>query len=155
MRPMLVDILCRAAGPRPVVSDPNLALDCAALCNAADAIGAALCARGVAPGDRVASVIPDGVAFLAAFAGTAAARAAFIPLPSDDEAAGEALERLSPRIVLTTEIAPQRIRVAGSSLGIPLATIAFDDQGVVLVDGEYVYESNDRIPEDDDVVFMP
>jgi acyl-CoA synthetase (AMP-forming)/AMP-acid ligase II len=152
---MLVDILSRGAGPQPAVSDTAFGLDCAALCNAADAIGAALCVRGVSPGDRVVSVIPDGVAFLAAFAGTAAARAAFIPLPADDEtAAAEMLGRLSPRLVLAAATVPQRVRVAASALGIPVATIAFDEQSTVLVNGEHVYESHGRIAEDDDVVFM-
>lgn len=152
---MLVDILCHGAGLRPAVSDPTIRLDLAALCNAADALAAALASRGVSPGDRVAVLIPDGAAFLAAFAGTAAARAAFIALPTDDEAtAREALARFAPRLVLSTPDAPQSMRVAASALGVPLVTVAFDTLGVPLVDGEYVYESHGQVAEDDDVAFI-
>lgn len=155
MKRMLVDILCRGAGPQPAVSDLDHRLDRVGLCNAADAIGAALSVRGVSAGDRVAAVIPEGVGYLAAFAGTAAVRAAFIPLvPNDEHAACDALARFSPRIVVGHPAVPQAVRVAANTLGIPVATFAFDEQGVVLVDGEYVYESHGQTAEEDDVAFI-
>ena len=150
MKPVtLVDLLCRGAAHRPAVSGPDgVSLDYVNLCNAADAIGAALAAHGVLPGDRVASVLPEGAAYLAAFAG-AAARAAFAPL-----ATPAGLARLRPRLVLAPPAVPQGVRVAANTLGIPVVTVAFDAAGLALVDGEHVYDAHGRAAENDDPVFM-
>ncbi|MEA2663844.1 MAG: AMP-binding enzyme [Candidatus Eremiobacteraeota bacterium] len=146
----LVDLLCRGAAHRPALSDPDgISLDYVDLCNAADAIGAALATHGVQPGDRVAAVLPDGAAYLAAFAGTAAARAAFAPL-----AAPDGLARLRPRLVLAPPEVPQGIRVAANALGIPVVTVAIDAAGLALVDGEHVYDAHGRTAGPDDPAFI-
>lgn len=149
-RVTLVDLLCRGAAHRPAVSGPDGAsLDYVSLCNAADAIGAALAAHGVQPGDRVASVLPDGPAYLAAFAGSSVARAAFAPL-----AAPGALAGLRPRLVLAPPAVPQGVRVAAHALGIPVVTVAIDPNGLALVGGEHVYDAHGRAADTDDPAFI-
>ena len=151
----LAGVLCGAAAPQPAVTDRAGTIDYVALCNAADAVAAALAARGVVPGDRVAGGFPDGAAFLAAFAGTAVARAAFAPVPSgSDEAVRAHLQRLMPRLLLAAADAPQSLRVAAAALGIPVVSLTFGPDGVALVDGEPVYEAHGRLADADDVAFI-
>lgn len=151
----LAGVLCGAAAPQPAVTDPAGTIDYVGLCNAADAVAAALAARGVAPGDRVAGAFPDGAAFVAAFAGTAVARAAFAPVPSgSDDAVRAHLRRLTPRLLLAASDAPQSLRVAAAALGIPVVSLAFGPDGVALVDGEPVYEAHGRLADADDVAFV-
>jgi acyl-CoA synthetase (AMP-forming)/AMP-acid ligase II len=157
MRPtMLVNVLSRGLADRPAVSDAGtMRLDYAQLCNAADAIGAGLAARGVLPGDVVAAAIPGGVAYLVAFTGTATARAALAPLaPGDETDPRERLSALGARFILATAEVPQAIRVAAAGAGIPLTVLDFDDQGVVRLDGEQVFEANVRLADPDDVVLI-
>ncbi|MBV9440415.1 MAG: AMP-binding protein, partial [Candidatus Eremiobacteraeota bacterium] len=99
----LVDFVCRACGDAPAVSrGEGGALDHVALCNAADAIGAALAVRGVEPGDRVASLLPPGPEFAASLIGVAAIRAALAPLPpvADEPSARGALRDRRIRALL-------------------------------------------------------
>ncbi len=146
----LVDLFCHGAAHRPALSAPDgLELDYAQLCNAADAIGAALSAHGAAPGDVVAAALPDGAAFVAAFAGTAAARAVFAPLADPGM-----LGRLRPRLVLAPAAVPQSLRVAARALGIPVLSVAFDGRGEVLVDGEPVYEAHGRTAQPEDPAWL-
>jgi AMP-binding enzyme len=155
----LVDLVCRGACAGQTVSDPDgRVLDHVALCNAADAIGAALAAHGVEPGDRVASALPPGAAFAATLLGVAAIRAALVPLAAvaDEPSARAALRDRTIRAVVAPsgEVAPS-LRPAAAAQGIPLLTIGFDDRGLALVDGEHVYDSHARIAEPDDVVLVP
>ncbi len=149
-----VDVLCHGAAHRPAVSGPDApTLDYVTFCNAADAIAAALVVRGIAPGDRVAAAFPDGVAYLAAFAGTALARAAFVPLAEDDDLE-ERFGPVAPRLLLGGEFVPQAVRVAAHAAGIPLATLTFDANGAVLIDGAEVYEAHGARVVPDDVAFV-
>ena len=151
----LAGVLCGAAAPQPAVTDPAGTIDYVGLCNAADAVAAALAARGVVAGDRVAGAFPDGAAFVTAFAGTAVARAAFAPVPAGgDDAMRAHLRRLAPRLLLAASDAPQSVRVAAAALGVPVVTLTFGDGGVVLVDGEPVYEAHGRLADADDVAFI-
>lgn len=150
----LVDVLCGAAAPRPAVTGPEGSVDYVALCNAADAVAAALAAHGVTPGDRVAAVLAEGPAFLAAFAGTAIARSAFAPLAGGDDALRSRLARLGPRLLIAAPDAPQSVRVAAAALGVPVITLRFNDAGTALVDGEPVYEAHGRLPDADDVALI-
>lgn len=154
----LVDLVCRGACAGQTVSDPDgRVLDHVALCNAADAIGAALAARGVEPGDRVASALPPGAALAATVLGVAAIRAALVPLPAADaEPPGRAAppNRAIRAIVASPGVAPA-VRSAAAPEGIPVLTIGFDERGLALVDGEHVYDSHARIAEPDDFVLVP
>lgn len=152
----LAGVLCGAAAPQPAVTDPAGTIDYVGLCNAADAVAAALAARGVVPGDRVAAAFPDGAAFLAGFAGTAVARAAFAPVAAAaaDDAVRAQLRALEPRLLLASADAPQGLRVAAAALGIPVVSLAFGPDGVALVDGEPVYEAHGRLADADDVAFI-
>jgi acyl-CoA synthetase (AMP-forming)/AMP-acid ligase II len=151
----LVDLLSSCAADRPALSDAESTIDHVALCNAGDAIAASLVARGVSPGERVAVALPDGALAVAAFVGTALARATFTPLRFEDEPALRArLEPLRSHLLLAGARAPQSVRVAAAAVGVPLVTLAFDRNGVVLVDGDPVYEAHGRAPQPDDVVFL-
>jgi AMP-binding enzyme len=156
MRPMLLTILSRGLADRPAVSEPGgTTLDYAQLCNAADAIAAGLAARGLQPGDALASAIPDGVAYLTAFAGAAMGRVAIAPLvPQDDAEPKERLSALGARMVLATATTPEPIRIAASRLGVAVAVLELDDRGIVRIDGEQVFDTNGRRAEPDDVVLV-
>jgi acyl-coenzyme A synthetase/AMP-(fatty) acid ligase len=154
----LVDFVCRGACAGPAISAPGgRVLDYVALCNAADAIGSALAARGVEPGDRVASALEPGAPFAAALIGAAAVRAALAPLPAagDEPAARGALRNRTIRALLVPPDVAPAVRSAATAQGVPVLTIAFDERGLVLVDGEHVYDSHTRIAEPEDVVFVP
>jgi acyl-CoA synthetase (AMP-forming)/AMP-acid ligase II len=154
----LVDFVCRGAGTRPAFTGADgIVLDHAGLCNAADAVGSALAARGVDPGDRVASALPPGPAFAASLIGAAAIRAALAPLPAvaDEPSARGALRNRTIRaLVAPPELSPA-LRAAAAAQGIPVLTVAFDERGLVLVDGEHVYDAHARIAEPHDVAFVP
>jgi hypothetical protein len=151
----LVDLLSSSAADRPAIHDGERTIDHISLCNAADAVAAALVARGVVPGERVAAALPDGPAAIAAFVGTAMARGAFAPLKGDEaEALRSRLERLGSRIVLVGPGISQCVRVAASAAAIPLVSLAIDRQGLMLVDGEPVYDAHGSAPQPDDIVFV-
>jgi acyl-CoA synthetase (AMP-forming)/AMP-acid ligase II len=154
----LVDLVCRSGCTGPAIAGPDGAtLDHVALCNAADAIGSALAARGVEPGDRVACSLPEGAAFAATLIGAAAIRAALVPLPpvAEEASARGLLRGRTIRAVVIAPGAPAALRAAAAAQGIPALTVGFDDRGRALVDGEHVYDAHARIAEPDDVAFVP
>jgi acyl-CoA synthetase (AMP-forming)/AMP-acid ligase II len=155
----LVDLVCRGCADGGGVSGADgRELDHVALCNAADAIGAALAARGVEPGDHVASVLrPDGAVFAAALLGVAAIRAALAPLPpvTDEPSARAALRNRPIAVLLTAGPLPAGVRSAAAAQRIRVVTVDLDERGVALVDGEHVYEAHARIAEPEDVVLVP
>jgi non-ribosomal peptide synthetase component F len=148
----LVDLLAPAGTDHAAVLEHGETIDYVALCNAADAIAAALVVRGVRPGDRVAAALPDGAAALAAFGGTVLARAAFAPLVAG-ERQPERLAALQPRLILVPVSPPQQLRVAAAARGIPIVSVAIE-RGTTLVDGEPVYEAHGSVPGPEDVVFI-
>jgi acyl-CoA synthetase (AMP-forming)/AMP-acid ligase II len=155
----LVDLVCRRCETgRSISGADGRELDHVALCNAADAIGAALAARGVEPGDHVASTLPPGGAvFAAALLGVAAIRAALTPLPpvADEPSARAALRNRPIGALLTAGPLPAGVRSAAAARRIPVVTVELDERGLALVDGEHVYEAHARIAEPGDVVFVP
>ncbi|HTD37440.1 MAG TPA: AMP-binding protein [Candidatus Limnocylindrales bacterium] len=155
----LIDLVCRGCAPsRGVSGADGVELDHVALCNAADALGAALAARGVEPGDHVASALAPGTAaFAAALLGVASIRAALAPLPpvADEPSARAALRDRPVAALLATANLPAGVRSAAAAQGIRVIMVDFDDRGIVLVDGEHVYEAHARIAEPEDVVFVP
>ena len=154
----LVELFCHGAAHRPAISEAGgLDLDGVGLCNAADAIGAGLAARGVEPGDRVASTLPPSAAFVAAFLGVSSIRAALAPLPdvADEPSARAALRHRGIRAILTPPNAPAGLRSAAHAQGITLATVAFDEHGAAMLDGEPVYDAHARVAEPADVAFVP
>jgi hypothetical protein len=157
MRPtMLVNVLSRGLADDPAVTEPGGAtLDYAQLCNAADAIGAGLAARGLQAGDVVAAAIPGGAAYLAAFAGAAMARLALAPLVlGDDTELPDRLTALRARMVLAGTAVPQAVRIAASRPGLALTVLEVDGRGIVRLDGEQVFDANVRLAEPDDVVLV-
>jgi hypothetical protein len=155
----LVDLVCRGcAHGRGVSGADGRELDHVALCNAADALGAALAARGVEPGRHVASTLaPGSAAFAAALLGAASIRAALAPLPpvADEPSARAALRNRPVAAVLTGGPLPPGVRSAAAAQGVRVVTLGFDERGLALVDGEHVYEAHHRIAEPEDVVFVP
>jgi acyl-CoA synthetase (AMP-forming)/AMP-acid ligase II len=155
----LVELVCRGAGHRAAVTGPDgTVLDYVSLCNAADALGSALVARGVAPGERVASALPPGRELAAALIGVAAIRGVFAPLPAvvDEPSARAALRARDARLLLAPASAiPGGVRAAAAALRIPIVRLGFDDHGLALIDGEHVFDSHDRIAEPQDLAFAP
>jgi acyl-CoA synthetase (AMP-forming)/AMP-acid ligase II len=155
----LVDLVCRRCETGRTIAGPDgRELDHVALCNAADAIGAALAARGVEPSDHVASTLaPDGAIFAASLLGVAAIRAALAPLPpfADEPSARAALRNRPIAALLTAGPLPAGVRSAAAARRIPVVTVGLDERGLALVDGEHVYEAHARLAEPDDVVLVP
>jgi acyl-CoA synthetase (AMP-forming)/AMP-acid ligase II len=155
----IVELVCRGADHRAAVSGPGgSALDYVSLCNAADALGSGLVARGVAPGERVASALAPGPELAAALIGTGAVRAVFAPLPPvvDEPSARAALRALGARVLLAPAAAlPPGIRAAAEALGVTVVRLSFDQRGLALIDGEHVFEAHDRIAEPADPAFAP
>jgi acyl-CoA synthetase (AMP-forming)/AMP-acid ligase II len=156
----IVELVCSGAGDEPAVVDPSgLTLDHIALCNAADAVGSALAARGVEPGDRVAAALAPGAAWVAALVGVSSIRAAFAPIPqiADEPGARRAHHAANARMLLASGSAalPAGLRAAAETLGIPVVRIGFDERGLALVDGDHVYDAHPRIAEPSDVAFVP
>ncbi|HTD34680.1 MAG TPA: hypothetical protein VK665_13510 [Candidatus Elarobacter sp.] len=155
----LVDLVCRRCETGRSIAGPDgHELDHVALCNAADAIGAALAARGVEPGDHVASTLaPGGALFAASLLALAAIRAALAPLPAvaDEPSARAALRNRPIAALLTAGPLPAGVRSAAAARRIPVVSVGLDERGLALVDGEHVYEAHARIAEPGDVVFVP
>jgi acyl-CoA synthetase (AMP-forming)/AMP-acid ligase II len=155
----IVELVCSGAGHEPAIADPSgVTLDRIALCNAADAIGSALAARGVEPGDRVAAALAPGAAWVAALVGVSAIRAAFAPIPelADEPSARTALRAASARVLLASDASALSagLRAAAADLGIPVVRVGFDEHGLALVDGDHVYDAHARIAEPGDVAFV-
>jgi acyl-CoA synthetase (AMP-forming)/AMP-acid ligase II len=109
-----------------------------AVCNAADAIGAALAERGVRPGDRVAALIEAEEPALAALLGIAAAGCAFVPLPR--RGTQEALQASRARLVLAGPETLVAARRAAAELALPVVELRLGEHGLALLDGEPVFE---------------
>ncbi|MGD1065999.1 MAG: AMP-binding protein [Vulcanimicrobiaceae bacterium] len=124
-----------------------------ALCNAADAIGAALVTRGLRRGDRVAAFLHADDAALAALLGVAAAGCAYVPLAT--ERPGHALRAAKVQLVLLSPDAPKGIRRAAADLGIPAVELQLDERHAALLDGEPVFEPLPVRADLDDVALAP
>ncbi len=155
----IVELVCRGADHRAAVNGPDGShVDYVCLCNAADALGSALVARGVASGERVASALPPGPELAAALIGTGAVRAVFTPLPPViDEPSARAALGARGAWVLLAPVAPlpPGVRAAAAALGVAIVRLGFDERGLALIDGEHVFDSHDRIAEPDDPAYAP
>jgi len=87
------------------VVDGEVRLTFAGLVDAADAFAAALIARGIAPGDRVAIWAPNGWRWVVAAMGTVTAGAVLVPLNTRYKGAeaGYILRRTSARLLVTDD----------------------------------------------------
>jgi acyl-CoA synthetase (AMP-forming)/AMP-acid ligase II len=156
----IVELVCGGAGYEPAIADsPGFTLDRIVLCNAADAIGSALAARGIEPGDRVAGALAPDAAWVAALVGVSSIRAAFAPIPelADEPSARAALRAANARALLASASSalPAGLRAAARALEIPVVRVGFDERGLALVDGDHVYDAHARIAEPGDVAFVP
>jgi acyl-CoA synthetase (AMP-forming)/AMP-acid ligase II len=138
-----------------VVSD-GLTLTYAQLRGVARRIGAALMERDVSPGGRVAASFANTAEIVAAFFGTAGARATFAPLNSaytEDEFAFY-LADIEPVLLLLAPDTLPNARAAAAKLRIPVADLAIDSDGAPLIDGVPLTASHDRVATDDDVALF-
>jgi acyl-CoA synthetase (AMP-forming)/AMP-acid ligase II len=109
-----------------LVSPGRFTLSFAQLAASARSVGAALVARGLAPGDTVAASFANGPEIVAAFFGIAGARLVFAPLNSayTEEEFRFYLEDIAPRaIVLAPDTVPAA-RAAAATLGIDVIDLA-------------------------------
>ncbi|MDB5071205.1 MAG: hypothetical protein JWM87_2316, partial [Candidatus Eremiobacteraeota bacterium] len=72
----------------------------------------------------------------------------------EPSARGALRNRTIRALVAPPEVSPA-LRAAAAAQGIPVLTVTFDDRGLVLVDGEHVYDAHARIAEPQDVAFVP
>jgi crotonobetaine/carnitine-CoA ligase len=96
-----LDARCVAGGERTFLEFRGRSWSYAALARATDAVAAALHARGLAPGDRLAIALPNSPEHLFAWLGAAKLGAAVAPLHAQWTAAEleRALARLRPRLL--------------------------------------------------------
>jgi acyl-CoA synthetase (AMP-forming)/AMP-acid ligase II len=137
----------------PTLADLFAHDDDLALCNAADAIGAALVTRGLGRGDRVAACLHADDVALAALLGVAAAGCAYVPLTA--ERPGHALRAANAQLVLVSPDAPKGVRRAAADLGIPAVELRLDERHAALLDGEPVFEPLPVRADLDDVALAP
>jgi long-chain acyl-CoA synthetase len=122
---LLADAAERSPGAPAIVFEGER-LDYAALAELADRAAGALHAQGVAPGDRVAIVLPNGPAFIAAFHGTLRLGAVAVPINplSSDREIEQRVTDSGARVVVREPLA-----------GVPLGRVveaAGDETAVVL-----------------------
>lgn len=121
-------------------------------------LAAALVARGIAPGDRVAASFANGAPIVSAFFGVAAARATFAPLNSaytEDEFRFY-LEDIGPKLVLVAPGMVPTARAAAIALGIRVAEFALDADGMPLLDGKSLPNApaNESVSDTDVALFL-
>jgi len=153
----LDDLLAAGEPGRPALLVPGgLALDYATMRATSRAIGAALAAAGIAPGERVAASFGNGPEVIAAFFGTAGARATFAPLNSayTEEEFRFYLEDIGPRAILLAPGAVPAARAAATTLSIPIVDLALDASGAPLVDGALASGTHERTAQDGDVALF-
>ncbi|GAC1417022.1 MAG: acyl--CoA ligase [Candidatus Velthaea sp.] len=153
----LTELLATAGGTHAAITVPGGAkLDYARLRAAAHAIGAALAARGVRPGDRVGASLVNNPEIVAAFFGAAGVRATFAPLNSaytEDEFTFY-LEDIGPVVLVLAPGTVPAARAAAARLNIPVIDLAMDASGVPSFDGVPLTARHDRTPGDDDVALF-
>jgi acyl-CoA synthetase (AMP-forming)/AMP-acid ligase II len=153
----LDDLLSAGAGTKTALLVPDgLTLDYATLRATARALGAALAARGIEPGDRVAASFGNGPEVVAAFFATAGARATFAPLNSaytEDEFRFY-LEDIGPRVLLLAPGTVPAARAAAAALSIPVLDLALAADGGASLDGAALHGRHERYAEDDDVALF-
>jgi len=154
---ILDDLLTAGATHHPALVVPGgLSLDYASVQRTAHALGAALAARGIEPGDRVAASFGNGLEVVAAFFATAGARATFAPLNSayTEEEFRFYLEDIAPRAILLAPGTVPAARAAAATLSIPVVDLALDAQGAPLVDGVLANGTHERRAQDGDVALF-
>lgn len=108
--------IARQDGERFFAICDGAPLSFAALCRESDALARALHHRGVARGDRVAAMLPNGRAALALIFGVA--RAGMVWVPLNPQAVGEGLRYIlghaAPRLVVAAPEHCDRLRQAGA-----------------------------------------
>ena len=153
----LVDLLGRGDAPHPALVIPGgLALSYAALRTSAQGFGAALAARGIAPGDTVAASFINNPEIITAFFGAVGARAVFAPLNAaytEDEFTFY-LEDIAPKLLVLAPGSVPNARAAAAALAIPVIDLVLDASGTPLVDGVPAAAQHDRIAQDDDVALF-
>jgi acyl-CoA synthetase (AMP-forming)/AMP-acid ligase II len=132
------------------------ALNYASLRVAARSIGVALVERGVAAGDKVAAAFVNSPEIIAAFFGTAGARATFAPLNGayTEEEFAFYLEDIAPALLLLAPGSVPSARAAAAKLQIRVADVTLDMRGIPIVDGGAIAQTHDRIACDDDVALF-
>jgi acyl-CoA synthetase (AMP-forming)/AMP-acid ligase II len=123
-----------------------------------DAFTRELVRRGIAPGDRVASSLPNGIPVVLAFLGIAGARAVAAPLNpayTRDEFALY-LEDIAPAMLLVPPAGAPFAREAARGLGIALAEIDVAADGRLALDGTplSLVASRATPADDDDALFL-
>jgi acyl-CoA synthetase (AMP-forming)/AMP-acid ligase II len=122
------DILRAHAGARAIAAPGRAPLSGPALAALAEEVRAALNARGIGRGDRVAIVLPNGPAAATAFAAIAAMCCAAPLNPAyKDQEFEFYLDDLKPRAVIVAAGADSPVRGVAAKLGIPLLDLAEDE----------------------------
>jgi acyl-CoA synthetase (AMP-forming)/AMP-acid ligase II len=154
----LAVLLAQGDAYRPALIEPSgTILDYAALRANVAALAREFARRGIAPGDRIAASLPNGLPIVLAFFGSACARAASAPLNpayTRDEYVFY-LEDIDPQALVVPPDAQPLAREAGAALGIPTIELAFADDGRLCVDGvPLALDAPAAAPQDDDVALF-
>lgn len=154
----LRDLLALGDGAHPALTVPGgVSLDYRSVRHNVDALAQELSRRGIAPGDRVAASLPNGLPLVLAFLATACARAASAPLNPAYTRAEYAfyLEDIGPKAIFVPPGEPSLAREAAQALGIVILEIALDAGGRLALDGEaLVLEAPAASPRETDVALF-
>jgi acyl-CoA synthetase (AMP-forming)/AMP-acid ligase II len=154
----LAELLARGDAAHPALAAPDgPALDYAAVRANVAALARELALRGIAPGDRVAASLPNGLPIVLSFFATACARATSAPLNpayTRDEYAFY-LEDIAPKAILLPPGAQPLAREAAAALGVTILELALGDDGRLALDGApLALDAAPPQPKDDDVALF-
>ncbi|MFZ1124178.1 MAG: acyl--CoA ligase [Candidatus Baltobacteraceae bacterium] len=154
----VAELLDRGDAARPALIAPGgPALDYAAVRANVAALARELVRRGIAPGERVAASLPNGLPIVLAFLATACARAASAPLNpayTRDEYAFY-LEDIAPKAILVPPGAQPPAREAAAALGVAILELALGEDGRLVLDGvALALDAPAPLPQDDDVALF-
>jgi acyl-CoA synthetase (AMP-forming)/AMP-acid ligase II len=150
--------LARGHAAHPALVAPEgPALDYAAVRANVAALARELARRGIAPGERVAASLPNGLPIVLAFFATACARATSAPLNpayTRDEYAFY-LADIEPRAILVPPGGQPLAREAAAAQGVPVVELSLGAGGRLVVDGVALeLDAPEPQPQDDDVALF-
>ncbi|MGP6155960.1 MAG: acyl--CoA ligase [Vulcanimicrobiaceae bacterium] len=154
----LAELLQRGAAAQPALVAPEgPSLDYASVRADVASLARELARRGIAPGDRVAVSLPNGLPIVLAFFATACARATSAPLNpayTRDEYTFY-LEDIAPKAMLVPPGGQPPAREAAAALGVAVLELALGDDGRLVLDGlPLALDAPAPLPQDDDVALF-
>jgi acyl-CoA synthetase (AMP-forming)/AMP-acid ligase II len=146
--------VARSASTAIVIPESGIRVDYKAFCNQVVEMANALASIGIGRGDRVATVLPNGLSAIVSFlaASVAGTAAPLNPGYREDEFSFY-LEDIGAKVLLCLPGGAPGARKAAESRGLPVYSVETDDQGHVLIAGAPAGKTA-ALPTEDDVALV-